>query len=144
MLLAVLQRRVGMAVQACDVYAATVGGASLRGPSSDLAAALAVASSITNVPVPEGTVAIGEVGLAGELRAVPDIGQRLAEAARLGFTRAVIPNHRNSPSATLPTIEGMRLVECTDLYGALNVLGIRTGGEGPEADPRSYTDLHLV
>jgi hypothetical protein len=38
----------------------------------------------------------------------------------------------------------MRLVECTDLYGALNVLGIRTGGEGPEADPRSYTDLHLV
>ncbi len=143
MLLAVLQRRVGLAVQACDVYAATVGGASLRGPSSDLAAAVAVASSITNVPVPEGTVAIGEVGLAGELRPVPDIGQRLSEAARLGFTRAVIPSHRHAPSAALPSIEGMTLVECTDLHRALTVLGIRHEAPG-RGEPGVPADLQIV
>ena len=64
-------------------------------------------------------MAIGEVGLAGELRPVPDIGQRLSEAARLGFTHAVIPTHRHVATAKLPKIDGMTLVECDDVHRAL-------------------------
>jgi DNA repair protein RadA/Sms len=124
MLLAVLQRRVGLGVQSADVYASTVGGAALRDPATDLAVALAVASATVNVAVDEGTVAIGEVGLAGELRPVPNIGQRLTEAARLGFTYAVVPSHHSSPSARLPTIDAMTLIECPDLHRALTALGI--------------------
>ncbi len=143
MLLAVLQRRVGVAVQACDVYAATVGGASLRGPSTDLAVTVAVASAAANVPVRDGTVAIGEVGLAGELRPVPDIGQRLAEAARLGFAYAVIPSHQHAPTARLPKIDGMTLIECADLHRALTVLGI--AHRPPQhGDPHAHADLHIV
>jgi DNA repair protein RadA/Sms len=141
MLLAVLQRRVGVAVHACDVYAATVGGASLRGPSSDLAVTVAVASAVANVPVRDGMVAIGEVGLAGELRPVPDIGQRLSEAARLGFTHAVIPTHRHVATAKLPKIDGMTVVECDDVHRALSLLGI-THRPPPLGETRIPSDLH--
>ena len=122
MLLAVLQRRVGLNLTPHDVYVSTVGGASLRGPAADLAVALAVAGAALDAPVPEGTVAIGEVGLAGELRPVPHLGQRLAEAARLGFTRAVVPSDRGSATNALPRVEGMTVLECSDLREALQGL----------------------
>jgi DNA repair protein RadA/Sms len=139
MLLAVLERRVGIGVHATEVYASTVGGASLRGPGADLAVAVAVASAAVNVPVRDSTVVIGEVGLAGELRRVADIGLRLNEAARLGFRYAVIPSHHGSPSAGLPTIDAMTLIECPDLHRALTVLGI-----AHRPPSRGQADLHIV
>ena len=91
MVLAVLERRCRVRLVACDSYVATVGGVRLTEPATDLAVALAVASAVHDVPLPPRTVAIGEVGLAGELRPVGGVGRRLAEAGRLGFTTALVP-----------------------------------------------------
>jgi DNA repair protein RadA/Sms len=91
MLLAVLERHNGVALSKREVYAATVGGVRIAEPASDLALALAVAGSVLNCYPTPGTVAIGEVGLAGEIRPVSAVRSRLAEAARLGFTRAIVP-----------------------------------------------------
>ena len=91
MVLAVLQRRARMSLASKDVYVSTVGGARVSDPSADLAIAVAVASATVNAVVPAGFIAVGEVGLAGELRRVPGLDRRLAEAARLGFTDAIVP-----------------------------------------------------
>lgn len=91
MILAVLQRRVGVAVAADDVYVSTIGGARVTEPAADVALALALASARGDVPVREGLVAIGEVALSGAVRPVHGIGQRVAEAARLGFTEVIVP-----------------------------------------------------
>jgi DNA repair protein RadA/Sms len=91
MVVAVLQRRAHVEIGRHDVYAATVGGVRLAEPSVDLAVALALASARSDATVPGDLVAIGEVGLAGEIRRVAGIGRRLAEAQRLGFRRAIVP-----------------------------------------------------
>jgi DNA repair protein RadA/Sms len=91
MVLAVLQRRAGVTIGKQDVYAATVGGVRLTEPSVDLAVALAVASATSDLSLPPQLVAIGEVGLAGEIRRVPGIQRRLAEAERMGFRSAIVP-----------------------------------------------------
>jgi len=91
MVLAVLQRRLGLKIADKDTYVATVGGVKLTEPSVDLAVALAVASASLDEPLPAGFVAVGEVGLAGEVRSVSGVPRRLSEAARLGFTAAVVP-----------------------------------------------------
>ncbi|HXF81253.1 MAG TPA: DNA repair protein RadA [bacterium] len=90
-LLAVLEKRAGMPLAGQDVYVSVAGGATVDEPGVDLALAAAVASSLRNRPVDEGAVAIGEIGLAGEIRAVPQLERRVAEAARLGFHRVVVP-----------------------------------------------------
>jgi len=92
MLLAVLDRRVGISVSNCDVYALAVGGARVSDPGADAGLALAVASSLTGNPVGDDLVVIGEVGLGGELRQVGHLDRRLAEAARHGFRRAIVPS----------------------------------------------------
>jgi DNA repair protein RadA/Sms len=91
MVMAVLQRRADVKLGKQDVYAATVGGVKLNEPAVDLAIALALASAAADLSVATTVVAIGEVGLAGEVRRVPGIARRLAEAERLGFRHAVIP-----------------------------------------------------
>ncbi|MFV0633891.1 DNA repair protein RadA [Demequina sp.] len=91
MILAVLQRRVGVAVAADDVYVSTIGGARVTEPAADVALALALASARADRPVREGLVAIGEVALSGAVRPVTGLGQRVAEAARLGFTEVLVP-----------------------------------------------------
>ncbi|HEU0130598.1 MAG TPA: DNA repair protein RadA [Mycobacteriales bacterium] len=91
MLLAVLERRAGTVLKDYDVYASTVGGVRLQEPAIDLALALALAGAKSNLPPPAGVVAIGEVGLAGDVRRVSAVARRLSEAARLGFTRALVP-----------------------------------------------------
>jgi DNA repair protein RadA/Sms len=91
MVVAVLQRRAGISIGRQDVYAATVGGVRLTEPSVDLALALALASARSDTSVPGDLVAIGEVGLAGEIRRVGGVARRLAEAQRLGFRRAIVP-----------------------------------------------------
>ena len=94
MVLAVLQQHCGVRLHTHDVFASTVGGAKVTEPASDLAVAVAVASATRGVPAPMGVVAMGEIGLAGELRKVRDLPQRIAEAARLGFAVAVVPGER--------------------------------------------------
>jgi DNA repair protein RadA/Sms len=91
MVVAVLQQRANVVIGRQDIYAATVGGVRLTEPSVDLSVALAVASATVKTTVPAGLVAIGEVGLAGEIRKITALPRRLAEAQRLGFRRAIVP-----------------------------------------------------
>ncbi len=91
MLLAVLTKRVGLAVGNHDVYANVVGGFTLEEPAIDLGVAAAIASSYREKHVAPETALIGEVGLSGELRAVSRLGLRVREAAKLGFKRCIVP-----------------------------------------------------
>ncbi len=118
LLVAVLQKRVGLALAGQDIYANVVGGMRIGEPAADLAVALAVASSFRDHPIDARLVAIGEIGLAGELRSVSQIERRLSEAHRLGFTSAIIP----AASARRGT---------TDIAG-LRVLRADTVGEAIE------------
>lgn len=92
MILAVLHRRVGLAVAADDVYVSTIGGARVTEPGADVALALALASARADSPVRVGFTAIGEVALSGAVRPVNAMAQRIAEAARLGFTDVIVPD----------------------------------------------------
>jgi DNA repair protein RadA/Sms len=93
-LLAVLEKRARLSLSGCDVFVSVAGGIRLEEPAADLGVALALASSFRDAALPADWVAIGEVGLAGELRPVPQLVQRLKEAARLGFLTAVVPKSR--------------------------------------------------
>jgi DNA repair protein RadA/Sms len=116
MITAVLEKRAKLPVGANDIYLSTVGGMRLTDPSADLAVALAIASSCMDLPMPAAAVAIGEVGLAGDLRRVTGMDRRLAEAARLGFTSAVVPPGVTSVPA------GLRTIPADDIGSALRVL----------------------
>jgi len=115
MVLAVLDRRLNAGLARRDTYVATVGGVRLGEPSTDLAVALAIASAHSDRALRAGLVAIGEVGLAGEVRPVSGVGRRLGEAARLGFTHAIIPAGCDDA-----TPSGLRVLEVPDLQTALN------------------------
>ncbi len=91
LLLAVLEKRASLPVTGRDVFVNAAGGARLTEPAADLATALAIASNLHNRPAGRDLVAVGELGLSGEVRRVPQLERRLLEARRLGFTRAVIP-----------------------------------------------------
>jgi DNA repair protein RadA/Sms len=91
MVLAVLERKVGLAIGASDVFVNVAGGVRVEEPGVDLPVALALASSFRNRPVAHDVVAFGEIGLAGEVRGVPRVQARIAEAVALGFRRAIIP-----------------------------------------------------
>src|SRR6478609_9002065 len=120
MVMAVLQQHCRIRLQSFDVFASTVGGARVVEPASDLAVAVALASATRGVAPPRGVVAMGEIGLAGELRRVRDLPQRLAEAARLGFQLAVVPSEPGRASARSPeswTVDGMRVVDVPDARG---------------------------
>ncbi len=124
MVLAVLSRRAGVGLSDQEVYLATVGGARLTEPATDLALAVAVASARGDWPIGPGLAAFGEVGLAGEVRRVPGVARRLAEAARLGFDLALVP----VDSGVAPgVVEGLRVVEVADVIEAVR-LARRTAG----------------
>lgn len=91
MLLGILERRAGIKTSAADCFVATVGGVKLNEPATDLATALAIVSSVTDKPLPADSIALGELGLSGELRPITSLERRLSEAARLGFTSAIVP-----------------------------------------------------
>ncbi|MBB2945733.1 DNA repair protein RadA/Sms [Actinoplanes lutulentus] len=119
MVLAVLERRTKqLKLSNREVFAATVGGIRLTEPSADLAMALAVASGGLDLAMPPTLVAIGEVGLTGEIRRVGAVGRRLAEAARLGFRVALVPPGCG-PDATAGVPKGMQVIEVGDLRSAL-------------------------
>ena len=115
MVLAVLSGRGGLKLGDSDVYAATVGGVRLSEPAADLAVALAVLSASSGQPLPPDLVAIGEVGLSGDVRPVTAVARRLAEAARLGFTRALVP----VDAGTVSPPPGMRVTEVADVGKAV-------------------------
>lgn len=114
MTLAVLELRANIKVGGRDVYAATVGGMKMTEPAADLALALAVASAAKGLALPADLVAIGEVGLAGEIRKVSGVLRRLNEAYRLGFKRALVPAGSDAEVA------GMEIVEVSRLDQALS------------------------
>ena len=116
MLLAVLEKRGGLKVSACDAYLNIIGGLWLDEPAADLAAVVALASSYLDRPVPSGLVAIGEVGLTGELRMVNQLEQRISEVRRLGFTRCVIPTPR---TRALPDYPGLELIPVRNIGEAI-------------------------
>ena len=106
MLLAVLHRHAGVAAYDQDVFINAVGGVKIDEPAADLAVLLAIVSSLRNKPLPGKLVVFGEIGLAGEVRPVQRGQERLREAAKLGFTHALIPR-ANAPKGT---IEGLEIV----------------------------------
>ncbi|MBW0114072.1 DNA repair protein RadA [Pseudonocardia abyssalis] len=116
MLLAVLQKRAGVKLHDAEVYAATVGGMRVVEPAADLAMALAIASARTDVALPSDLVVLGELGLAGEVRRVTGLDRRLAEAARLGFTHALVPPDPGT------TPKGMRITEVHDIESVVRTL----------------------
>ena len=116
MLLAVLEKRGGLKVSACDAYLNIIGGLSLDEPAADLAAVIALASSYLDRPVPADLVAIGEVGLTGELRSVSQLGQRVSEVRRLGFTQCLIPSRR---TGELAAPAGLRLIPVRNIGEAI-------------------------
>ena len=116
MLLAVLEKRGGLKVSACDAYLNIIGGLTLDEPAADLAAVLALASSYLDRPISADLAAIGEVGLTGELRAVNNLDQRLSEVHRLGFQACVVPRRRGRQPAP---IEGLRVVEAANIGEAI-------------------------
>ncbi|HKY15277.1 MAG TPA: DNA repair protein RadA, partial [Microthrixaceae bacterium] len=124
MVLAVLQQRVGISLAELDTYAMAVGGARVVEPAADLAVALAVASSTLELALPDELVACAEIGLGGELRHVAGVEARLAEAARLGFRRAVV-------AASCPEVEApLRLARAGTVRQAL-----ASALESPEFGP---------
>ena len=96
MLIAVLEKRGGISLSGCDCYVNIAGGMRLNDPSADLGVLMAIASSFRDRPVDEHTVIIGEIGLAGEIRGVRNITQRIKEATKLGYKRLIIPYSNRS------------------------------------------------
>ncbi|MFG1998739.1 DNA repair protein RadA [Spirillospora sp. NPDC048911] len=130
MVLAVLAQRCKIPMHEQDVYVSTVGGVRLSETSVDLALALAVAGSTADQALSSTLIGLGEVGLAGEVRVVPGVQRRLAEAARLGFKHAIVPRGAlslgdGSPlkkaDPQLTSHEGMQVMEVDDLRQALRV-----------------------
>lgn len=119
MLLAVLQRRAGVGLAAMDCYVSTVGGVRLSEPATDLAVCMALASAAQDRPLPQRLVCFGEIGLAGEVRPVPEINRRIQEVARLGFTHAVVPASPSGPGSIPP---GFSVREVTTVNEAMELL----------------------
>jgi DNA repair protein RadA/Sms len=114
LLIAVLERRGRIRLGGHDVFVGTMGGVRASEPGADLAVCLAVASAFLDRPVVAGAIAVGEVGLSGEVREVPDLPRRLVEAARLGFRHAIVPAVRD-----LPRSAEVRLLPVRDVSEAL-------------------------
>ncbi len=117
MLLAVLEKRAGYFFSNCDAYINVIGGLKLDEPATDLSVALALISSLKDVPVRDDTLAIAEIGLGGELRAVSNCEQRVKEAQRLGFKRCIIPKHN------------MKTLNLHYLHGDMEIIGARNINE---------------
>jgi len=123
LLLAVLEKRAGYVFGNQDVYINIIGGLKLDETACDLPVCLAMASSLLDLPVPEKTLAIGEVGLGGEVRSVPHLETRLREAQRVGFDTAIVPKH-NLNMLDAAQFPGLCLVGVAYLREAINAIKI--------------------
>lgn len=121
LLLAVTEKIAGLHVSGCDAFINVVGGLELEEPAADLAIVLSIASSFRDKPIGEDLAAVGEIGLTGEIRSVPNINQRLQEIARLGFKRCVVPAHCR---VELKTPEGLKILPAKNVRDAINAVVI--------------------
>ena len=119
LIIAVLEKRLGLKFYQNDVYLNVIGGLHIDEPASDAAIALAMISSLTDKVVPDDLIAIGELGLSGECRAVSNLEQRVKEAARLGFTKAIVP-YKNIEKRKLDT--NIEIIPIHSIYEAITVL----------------------
>lgn len=116
MVLAVLAARAGKRTAEKEVYIATVGGMKIGEPAVDLAVALSTVSALSSKPLPPKTVVLGEVGLAGEIRRIPNLRRRLQEAQRLGYIQAIVPQGERL------NIEGMKIRYVADIRAAIEAV----------------------
>jgi DNA repair protein RadA/Sms len=119
LLMAVLEKRVGLRLSQSDAYVNIAGGLRVSEPATDLAVVIAVVSSFRDRPVPGDTAAFGEVGLSGEIRAVSLCERRVNEAGKLGFSRVIVPkaNHKS-----LTDIKDIEIIEVASLDDVMNIL----------------------
>ena len=117
LLIAVLEKRLGFQLSECDAYVNIVGGVKINETALDLAVLIAIASSYLDVAVDPGTIALGEVGLSGEVRNVNMLQARITEAKKLGFKRCILPK---SSIKTLKDIDGVELIGVADVKEAIN------------------------
>ena len=122
LLLAVLEKRAGYFFGNLDVYVNIVGGLSLRETSCDLPVCLSMVSSLLDKPIGDKTIAIGEVGLGGEIRSVPNLELRLKEVERIGFETAIIPKH-SLKYLSASDFPGLKLVGAAYIQEAIRALG---------------------
>ena len=105
MIIAVLEKRAGYYFNNTDAYVNVVGGLRLDETAVDLAVAIALISSLKDVPINENAIAFGEIGLAGEIRSVSHVQQRVSEAVRLGFTKIIVPSHNMKDISAIDDVE---------------------------------------
>ena len=122
MLLAVLHRHAGVACMDQDVFVNAVGGVRISEPAADLAVMLSITSSLRGKPLPKGFIAFGEVGLAGEVRPAPRGQERLKEAAKLGFSVAIVPKANAPKKSALKEFEGMTIHAVERIEEAMQVV----------------------
>ena len=120
LILAVLEKRIGIYFSNLDVYLNIVGGMRIDGPCSDLAVCMALVSAIRDIPLPEGMIAFGEIGLSGEIRSVPSVERRISEAARLGFTECVLPKSCLKQAINVPS--SIKLIGVRNLKEAISII----------------------
>ncbi|MFM7465752.1 MAG: DNA repair protein RadA, partial [Cyanobium sp.] len=127
-ILAVIEKHLGLPLSRFDCYLAVAGGLQVDEPAGDLGVAAAVVASYRDLTLPSGTVLIGELGLGGQLRLVGQLEQRLQEASRLGFTRAIVPS--GTGLGTAETALGLQLLESSSLAEAMvGALGVNPAEE---------------
>ena len=122
LLIAVLEKKAGLNLGNQDVYINVVGGIKLNEPAIDLGVLMAAASSYKNIPIPKGTVAIGEVGLTGEIRSVNLIEKRIKEAEKLGFKTCIIPE---SNKKLLKESFKLDIIGVNDIVDVMKKMGIK-------------------
>jgi DNA repair protein RadA/Sms len=144
MIAAVLEARTGLAIGKRDIYLSTVGGMRLTDPSADLAVALAMATSYAQLCLPTSTVVIGEVGLAGDLRRVTGMERRLAEAARLGFNRALVPPGVDSKTKGPKSMHVMEVATMSAALRAMLSIATQPTSKPPEVRLGTRPDLKVV
>ncbi len=118
LLMAVLEKRLGLPLSGYDAYVNIAGGIRLNEPAADLGIVLAIASSYKNRPIAEDVIVFGEVGLSGEVRAVSMPEQRVSEAKKLGFTTCILPE---VSVKTVGKVEGMRIIGVKSVGEAISV-----------------------
>ena len=121
LLLAVLEKRIGIYFSNLDTYVNIVGGMRLDEPAADLAVAMALVSGLRDIPVDQNTIAFGEIGLSGEIRTVPRAQTRVIEAARLGFTKCILPKACLKQITNCP--KSIELIGVTTLGQAIKTIG---------------------
>ncbi len=122
LLLAVLEKRIGLRFSYCDVYLNVIGGLRLDEPGADLPAALALISCIKDIPLPDDLIAAGEIGLSGECRAITNAEQRVREAERLGFSRILLPSKNVGAGKLNPNAFKIKIEPIKGLYDALTII----------------------